>query len=218
MIMMTKRSPRLLALAAAGALALSGCSLKDSIERALAEDDEEDYAGDTTSGGGSPPASAPGSILTPSLAGWEAIDGEPGVLTGVGHAELGLRVWFDDSLAPHLRPAAAAGHQPTVAGTWTGEWGALMDDVPATGDARVAVTIDAAGTRAVLHYDGVPGFGDLASEAMAVSDGAFRGTHRVTGVTGDFQVRGQFGGAGQAGLVGYVQGQDFLSGFYGERE
>ena len=214
---MTKRNPRILAVAAAGALALSGCGAQDAIERAIAED-EKKYAGDATAGGGNLVVTPPDRTLIPSLAGWESIGDEPGVMMGVGHAELGLRVWFDHEFAPHVRPSAAAGRQPTIAGTWTGEWGALMNNVPETGEARVAVTIDAAGTRAVVHYDSVPGFGDQATEAMAVSDGAFRGTHQVTGAAGDFRVRGQFGGAGQAGVVGYVQGQDFLSSFYGERE
>ena len=207
---MARRYSHILVLATATTLTLSGCSsLKDSIARAL-DDDEDGYVEDTSGVNNV-------SDLTPSLAGWESVADEARITIGFGHTGFGLRAWFDDGLAPHIS-ASAPGHQPTMAGTWSGEWGALIDRVPASGDARVEVTIDASATEAVLEYDDVPGFGDLATGEMLVSNGAFQGTHTVvTGAVGSFQIRGQFGGSDQAGVVGYVHGQDFLSSFYGER-
>ena len=193
-------------LATAMTLALSGCSLKDSIIEAL-EDEEDELEG-----GRSPLTS-----LIPSTAGWEILGDEADIRIGFGHTEFGLRAWIDDDSAPHITESAPD-LQPTMAGTWTGEWGALIDAVPAKGEARVDVTIDASATEAVLHYDDVPGFGDLATGSMSVTDGGFEGTHTVTGADGPFQVRGQFGGQDQVGVVGYVQGQGLQSGFYGERE
>ena len=152
------------------------------------------------------------------LDGWEAISSDYLGPVGVEHAGYGLRAWYDDSLVPHIS-ASTPDSQPTLSGTWRGEWGAYMGQEITlhTGDARVDVTLDANGTNAVLSYDDVPGFGDLRSDMMSIADGAFQGTQAVAGALGTFNIRGQFGGSDQVGVAGYVHGPGFYSVFHGER-
>ena len=152
------------------------------------------------------------------LDGWEVIGSDYFGPVGVEHAGHGLRVWYDDSLVPHIS-ASSPDLQPTVSGTWNGEWGAYLGDETTlhTGDARVDVTLDSSGANAVLNYDDVPGFGDLSSDMMPVADGSFEGTQTVPGALGTFNIRGQFGKSDQTGVAGYVHGPGFYSVFYGER-
>ena len=77
-------------------------------------------------------------------------------------------------------------------------------------------------TTAVLSYDVPFPIRDswyLRSNEMVIENGAFRGTAHGGGL----QVHGQFGGANQDGVVGYVHGSEPETGFlhetafYGER-
>ena len=152
------------------------------------------------------------------LDGWEVIRSDSLGPVGVEHGEYGLRAWYDDSLVPDIS-GSAPDRQPTVSGTWSGEWGAYIGQATTlhTGDARVDVTLDPVGANAVLSYDDVPGFGDLSSNAMSIADGSFQGTQAVPGALGTFNIRGQFGGSDEAGVAGYVHGPGFYSVFHGER-
>ena len=152
------------------------------------------------------------------LDGWDVIRSDDLGPVGVAHGEYGLRAWYDDSLVPHIS-SSAPDLQPTVSGTWNGEWGAYLGQVTIlhTGDARVEVTLDAVGATAILSYEDVPGFGDISSSAMSIADGSFQGTQAVPGALGTFNIQGQFGGSDQAGVAGYVHGPGFYSVFHGER-
>ena len=152
------------------------------------------------------------------LDGWDVISSEDFGPVGVEHSEYGLRVWYDDSLVPQISSSSPA-FQPTLSGTWSGEWGAYTGQTMTlhTGDARVDVTLDSNGANAILSYDDVPGFGDLSSDMMSIADGSFQGTQTVPGALGIFNIRGQFGGSDQGGVAGYVNGPGFYSVFHGER-
>ena len=152
------------------------------------------------------------------LDGWEVVRSDSLGPVGVQHDEYGLRASYSDSLVPHIS-ASAPDRQPTVSGTWNGEWGAYIGQEITlhTGDARVDVTLDPVGANAILSYDDVPGFGDISSNVMSIVDGSFQGTQAVPGALGTFNIRGQFGGTDQAGVAGYVHGPGFYSVFHGER-
>ena len=152
------------------------------------------------------------------LDGWEVIRSDFFGPVGVEHGEYGLAAWFDDNLDPHIS-ASASSYQPTVAGTWAGQWGAYMGPATTlhTGDARVDVTLDPDGPTAILSYDDVPGFGNLSSDVMSIADGSFQGAQPIPGAPGIYNIRGQFGGPDQSGVAGYVDGPAFYSVFHGER-
>lgn len=154
----------------------------------------------------------------PSLEGWDVIRSEDLGPVGVEHSDYGLRVWFDDSLVPHISSPSPAS-QPILEGTWSGEWAAYLGQVTTlhTGAVRVDVTLDADSANAVLSYHDVPGFGNISSNMMPITDGAFAGTETVAGALGSFNVSGQFGGSNQQGVAGYVHGPGFYSVFHGER-
>ena len=154
--------------------------------------------------------------FTPSLGGWATIGG---VRLGVEHQGYGLRAWFTldgDVWTPHLSPPAPR-HQPTGAATWTGEWAGYYGDDPTinTGKARVTVTLGN-GPKATLALDDVPTLGTLQWSDMSVSDGRFTGS-LTTQDSETYEAVGQFGGAGQAGVVGHASGSDLQSVFYGQR-
>ena len=170
-------------------------------------------------GGGEPTDETPDETrdgnFTPSQQGWRTITSPTLGDAGIAHDEYDLRAWYDDNLSPHISSSSPA-RQPTIAGTWTGEWSGYIEDEPYSGEARVDVTLDQNSAEAVVSYDDIPELGNLQSGSMPISAGAFRGTTYVAGV-GNYQVRGQFGGPHQIGVVGYANGPDFLSAYYGER-
>ena len=152
------------------------------------------------------------------LDGWEVVRSDSLGPVGVAHGDYDLRAWYTDSLVPQIS-ASGPNHQPTVSGTWSGQWAgyAGQEITIHTGEARVEVTLDPVGASAVLSYDDVPDFGDLSSNEMSIADGSFQGTQAVPGALGTFNISGQFGGPDQAGVVGYVHGPGFYSVFHGER-
>ena len=153
--------------------------------------------------------------FTPLQQGWRTITSPTLGDVGIAHDEYDLRAWYDDSLVSHIS-SSSPGRQPTIEGRWTGEWSGYIEDEQYSGEARVDVTLDENSAEAVVSYDDIPELGNLQSGSMPISAGAFRGTTYVDGA-GNYQVLGQFGGPNQVGVVGYANGPDFLSAYYGER-
>ncbi len=58
--------------------------------------------------------------------------------------------------------------------------------------------------------------GTLQWSGMPVCDGRFMGS--TTANSNTYAAEGQFGGAGQAGVVGHASGPAFRSVFYGEKD
>ena len=153
--------------------------------------------------------------FTPSQQGWRTITSPMLGDVGIAHDEYDLQAWYDDNLIPQIS-SSSPGRQPTLEGRWTGEWSGYIEDEQYSGEARVDVTLDENSAEAVVSYDDIPEVGSLQSGSMPISSGAFRGTTYVDGA-GNYQVRGQFGGPNQVGVVGYANGPNFLSAYYGER-
>ena len=139
---------------------------------------------------------------------WAVLHDDMGTLRIASHLH-GLSAEYT-AQGPMLTPAAPE-HQPTMATTWNGEWFGRHTSTTGlqSGPASVAVSIDATGTEASLTLDDVPTHGTLQWDDMSVTDGRFG--------TSDDTVAGQFGGADQAGVVGYANDQGLQSVFYGEK-
>ena len=145
-----------------------------------------------------------------------------GHAVGIQNTTHGLSAQYDVSgLSPTITPSAAA-HQPTISGTWRGRWGAATGadfEGEDEGGAAVTVSIRGSNVQATLAYSGVDGFGTIASSPTTVTDGRFLPsvTVNVQGTPITFSGAGQFGGTDQRGVVGYVNGPEFASVFYGDR-
>ena len=145
-----------------------------------------------------------------------------GVSTGFENTTHGLTAHYDaNGRSPTITPSAPT-HQPTGSGTWSGRWEGLVGanlDTEDDGAATVTVSIGSGNVQAPLTYTGVDGFGTVTSAPATVTDGRFtpRATVDVQGVSLTFSGAGQFGGADQRGVVGYVGGPEFRSVFYGDR-
>ena len=162
---------------------------------------------------------------------------ESGVAVGYEHAGHELMARFDASGGNPRITDSSPMHQPAVAGTWSGQWSArytaltsdfgALDETDA-GNARIDVTIVGSDVDAMLTYSGIdiPGLPASVSTAPAsITDGRFAPSVTVSiptesggSVSRTYDGLGQFGGAEQQGVVGYVSGQDFRSVFYGERQ
>ena len=172
--------------------------------------------------------------FTPSLEGWEFYSGTFGDSAGLTNEGYGLVAYYDDEgrkqvINRYLYPAEA----PTVSGTWSGEWGGVVASAAHRGDARIVVTIDPSAerlsTRAVVHLDDFPYWGDFQSVPMGIySTGQFEefgSAHDESATDDDIfsTIVGTFGGPDQVGVVGAFHGRNydvdeqFKTVFYGER-
>ena len=192
------------------ALALSGCSGSSS-----------------GGGGGSPNIDNSGDNPSgpDNLGSWNSImDG--GIQVGVSHTEHDLFARYAAGGSNPTLSASSPANQPTVAGTWSGKWAANHGDeleMRDDGDARINVTIAGSRVDATLTYSGIniPSVpGSITSAPASVTDGRFapRTSVNVQGVTFTFAGEGQFGGADQQGVAGYVSGPGFRSIFYGDKQ
>lgn len=163
---------------------------------------------------------------------WEVVR-EGGLRVGYEHTGYDLAARFDATGANPTITASSPMHQPTVAGTWSGKWSArytaLTSDFGALdetddGNARIDVTAAGSSVEAMLTYTGlnIPGLPpSVSSGRVSITDGRFAPSVTVSIPTvgsRTFSGLGQFGGADQKGVVGYISGPDFRSVFYGTRE
>lgn len=192
--------------------ALSGCS---------------GSGGGDGNGNGSPINGTPGgdSSGMNDLGSWNRIV-VSGTQVGIMHTGHDLFARYaPDGSSPTLS-AAAPTHQPTVAGTWSGRWSAQHGDELENrddGGARINVTINGSQVDATLTYSGIniPSVPrSITSAPASVTDGRFapRASLSVGGGTFTFAGEGQFGGADQQGVAGYVSGPGFRSIFYGDKQ
>ena len=162
---------------------------------------------------------------------WALVE-EGGSPVGIENDEYDLFVRYDAGGGNPTLTAPSASAQPVGAGpgtmslTWLGEWVGIHGDdfeLSNRGDARVDVEISANSVDATLTYSGIdiPSIPRTISTAPApVSDGRFApsATIDVEGVAVTFDGEGQFGGADQRGVAGYIDGPGFRSIFAGDRE
>ena len=149
-------------------------------------------------------------------AGWSVLRGAHDLPLGYEHEGNGLYARYDlDSRTVDISPSAPE-HQPTMSGVWEGRWGGTTvenfhSDSPMAGEfisgpAEINVTLDGTDATASVTYRDVPAgpaLRDVSSDDMAIVDGAFAGVTSA-GPQGGYTFRGQFGGEGQSGVVGYV--------------
>ena len=162
---------------------------------------------------------------------WKVVE-EDGNPIGVKNGEYNLFTLYDAGLANPTLTAPSASAQPAGAGpgtmslTWLGEWAGLHGDdfeLSDRGEARVDVEISVSSVDATLTYSGIdiPSVPRTISTAPApVSDGRFAPsvTIGIEGASVTFGGEGQFGGADQRGVAGYIDGPGFRSIFAGDRE
>lgn len=153
---------------------------------------------------------------------WEVVLDAAGDPVGFEHTMHGLNVHYDSNSAPSITASSPA-HQPTVTGTWEGQWAGYHVDLDAddSGRAEIGVVVSGSNVQATLTYFDVMQVGDVTAAPATVVDGRFSPSATITvgGSSLTYSGEGQFGGAGQAGVVGYVDAPDlsFLSVFYGDR-
>ena len=161
-----------------------------------------------------------------SLGSWATIT-DIGVSVGIRHAGHDLFARYDADGRNPILSAASPMNQPTVSGTWSGRWQATYGvELESTdrGDARIDVSISGGRVEATLMYSGIdiPSVPHSIRSAPApVTGGRFAPSASVTlegGTRTTFAGEGQFGGADQQGVVGYVGGPDFRSIFYGDKQ
>ena len=157
--------------------------------------------------------------FTPSFGPWAVVEG---VDPGIEHPVHRMSAWYASrggTWTPDLFPDPAPEHQPSGDATWTGEWAGYHGSGPAiaTGAATVMVRLGTGVTEADLALEDVPTLGTLQWNGMPVGDGRFTGS-TTAGDSQAYDATGQFGGAGQAGVVGHASGPAFRSVFYGEKD
>ena len=147
-------------------------------------------------------------------------------IPGIENITHGLKAFYDDRDMPQLVPTSPG--QPTITGTWEGNWGgrfgADFNDKD-FGDANtmsINVTIQGNSVEATLTYDDVDvlGGGSFTTSAATVNtSGRFTpsGTATAGGSSLTYSGAGQFGGTDQRGVAGYLEGPAFASLFWGDR-
>ena len=178
-------------------------------------------------GGGTPSANMPDTpdhlaeFGLDDLGEWEFVLDAFGDVAGVEHTTHGLNAHYDSNFNPVITASSPA-DQPTVTGTWEGQWaGVHQGEVADSGRAEIDVVVSGSNVQATLTYFDVMQVGNVTAAPATVVDGRFSPTATITvgGSSLTYSGEGQFGGAGQAGVVGYVDSPDlsFLSAFYGDR-
>jgi len=156
---------------------------------------------------------------------WEfARDDEAGDVVGVQHPTNGLKVYYEDADTVFaVITDSSPAHQPTITGTWEGQWLGNHEelDVSDSGRAEIDVVVSGNDVQATLTYFDILQVGTVTADPATVVDGRFSPVATVTvdGSSLTYSGEGQFGGPDQDGVVGYVHAPDlsFLSVFYGDR-
>ena len=142
--------------------------------------------------------------FTPSLGAWAVVDG---VGLGIEHPRHRMSAWYASqggSWTAHLSPDPAPEHR---------QRGGIRSALQVL-TVPFASTHPRRGGAYSLEY--VPMLGTLQWSGMPVCDGRFMGS--TTANSNTYAAEGQFGGAGQAGVVGHASGPAFRSVFYGEKD
>lgn len=153
---------------------------------------------------------------------WETIVVD-GISVGFRNTTHGLSAQWDTS-GTNATITASSPMQPSVEGTWTGMWGGFIGEELDTvdgGTAEVNVTIQGEDVHATLTYNDIDGIGNVTTgRARVNATGRFAPSATVTvdGVPLTYTGEGQFGGAEQRGVVGYMGGIGLRSVFHGDRE
>ncbi len=197
-------------------LLLAGCGGSSDDEPRT--QDPANGGGDMSGGGG------PGDGGMLDLGQWTIIS-EGGMEIGFENTTHGLSAQFDTS-GNNPVISASSPAQPAVSGTWEGSWSGRIRDTPDStlwtmdeGAASVEVRCCDQVT-ASITYEGIDNFGSITSDFVTVSEtGAFNVTYTVDvqGFPATFTGSGQFGGAEQRGVVGFVTGPFIRSLFHGDR-